>query len=1094
LKYIADLHIHSLFSRATSKASHLHGLASWAAVKGIQVVGTGDFTHPGWFSQLVEHLEEAEPGFFRLKSKSMLEQNDVLPAGLKADVSTIRFVLTSEISSIYKRGGKVRKVHNILFAPDLNSVRRINATLAGIGNIESDGRPILGLDSRDLLEIVLDRMPEGFLVPAHIWTPWFSLFGSKSGFDAIEECFSDLSEYIFALETGLSSDPDMNRMISALDRFTLISNSDCHSPGKLGREANILSTGFDFFSMREALKNPVDKKGHQVFDATIEFYPEEGKYHCDGHRKCGVCLEPVETQEALGICPKCGRPVTVGVLNRVVELADRTAPLYPEGSPAVHSLVPLPEILSELLGTGPATKRVMQAYVKLIGQFGSEFNILLNCAIAELEEHSSPVLAEAIKRVREGRVIRTPGYDGEFGIIRVFSEGERSKYSGQLNLFGTVPVKPAKKKQKQLEPARRITKKRQSKSTRKKKALNPEQQKIVDSDAHHIIVKAGPGTGKTHTLVQRVIRTVKQGLPCTVITFTNKAADELKARIDSGRKSGVIFIATLHGFCLHWLRLAYPGIRVAGPEMRRWVLRSLCPEPGEKAIRKLEHEITTYLQEASDIMQDRPAVATGYLDKLADENLVDIDEVIPRTTDLIRKNKRISEQIRRETGALFVDEFQDLNKNQYELVKLLAATSAIFAIGDPDQAIYGFRGASPLWFSTFINEMKPEQHVLCRNYRSGSTLVDAAAKVIHHNRHQDIQTEQKSEVKLPSRIYRHTSSSPQAEAGFILGRIESLLGGSSHREVEKLTDVGGSVSLGDIAILYRTGKQAEILADTLTGHGFPVQVVDLVPFFKSDTVYPLYCWSLALSYLSDTTHLQSILKLETGVGPKLLQEFERATWEKNLAISDLTDQIPKSCSSRLVTVLENILLLHAELKKTAENKGIDSALRMIVLKYGVDEEERDVTRFFQLAGNFGKSPDDFAVHLQRYNDSVVYDDRAEAITLMTLHAAKGLEFPIVFITGLEEELLPFAPRKTCSHEEELEYNEEERRLFYVGMTRAEQVLYLTHSSKRVVHGELRSMNPSRFLKEIPDHFISPVDSDNSDKKRLKKKVRQLSLF
>ena len=265
MRYIADLHIHSPFSRATSKASHLQGLAAWAAVKGIQVVGTGDFTHPGWLRQITENLVEAEPGFFRLKPEFCVVPDNVLPPGLQADVSTIRFVLTAEISSIYKRGGQVRKVHNILFAPDLASVRRINAVLAGIGNIEADGRPILGLDSRDLLEIVLEKAPQGFLVPAHIWTPWFSLFGSKSGFDAIEECFGDLADQVFALETGLSSDPDMNRLVSALDRFTLISNSDCHSPGKLGREANILTTGFDFPSLGEALRRPVSEQRRAAF-------------------------------------------------------------------------------------------------------------------------------------------------------------------------------------------------------------------------------------------------------------------------------------------------------------------------------------------------------------------------------------------------------------------------------------------------------------------------------------------------------------------------------------------------------------------------------------------------------------------------------------------------------------------------------------------------------------------------------------------------------------------------------------------------------------------------------------------------------------
>ena len=433
MQYIADLHIHSPFSRATSKASNLAGLFAWARAKGINLVGSGDFTHPGWLAQLKDQLIEAEPGFFRLKDENVPAALD----NLAPEPIPIRCTLTAEVSSIYKRHGKVRKIHNILYAPDFASMERINARLAGIGNIESDGRPILGLDSRDLLEIILEEAPEGFMVPAHIWTPWFSLFGSKSGFDAIEDCFDDLTEHIFALETGLSSDPEMNRLISALDRFTLISNSDCHSPGKLAREANLFDTDFDFFAMREALKKPA-----QGFRGTVEFYPEEGKYHCDGHRKCAVCLEPAESRKTGNICPECGKPLTIGVLHRVMELADRKEPLYPANGPGFESLIPLTEILGEILGTGPASKKVMSQYVRLINLFGSEFSILRSTPADEIGQKSSPILAEAISRMRQGKVIRHPGYDGEFGIIKVFEEGELDSLPGQISLFDAVRKKP----------------------------------------------------------------------------------------------------------------------------------------------------------------------------------------------------------------------------------------------------------------------------------------------------------------------------------------------------------------------------------------------------------------------------------------------------------------------------------------------------------------------------------------------------------------------------------------------------------------------------------------------------------------------------
>ncbi len=436
MHFLADLHIHSPYSRATSKNSHLAGLAAWAQIKGIHLLGTGDFTHPGWFAELKEQLVPAEPGLFRLK-------NPLVPQALAATTPaplTVRFALTAEISSIYKRHGKVRKVHNIIFCPDFESARVFSARLAALGNIHSDGRPILGLDCRDLLEIVLEEIPHGFLVPAHIWTPWFSLFGSKSGFDTVEECFGDLTPHIFALETGLSSDPDMNRLLSALDRFTLISNSDCHSPAKLGREVNLFDCELSFAALRRALEDP-----QQGFLGTVEFYPEEGKYHHDGHRKCGICFDPITSREHNNICPVCGKPLTIGVSHRILELADRTTPHYLKQAPAFESLIPLPEILSELLGVGPGSKAVLKQYARLISKFGSEFSLLRAIPVAEISKDST-LLGEAIKRMRQRRVIRQPGFDGQFGVIHLFSEGELPQLAGAKGLFATEKVqhKPPK--------------------------------------------------------------------------------------------------------------------------------------------------------------------------------------------------------------------------------------------------------------------------------------------------------------------------------------------------------------------------------------------------------------------------------------------------------------------------------------------------------------------------------------------------------------------------------------------------------------------------------------------------------------------------
>jgi PHP family Zn ribbon phosphoesterase len=327
MSYIADLHLHSCYSRATSKHANLEGYYYWAQLKGIQLLGTGDFTHPQWYRELSEKLEPDGSGFYRLKQPPVaIPESGLADLPPVAGTNPVKFCLTAEISSIYKKAGATRKVHTLLFAPDLATVARINTRLAALGNIKADGRPILGLDPKILLKIIKDISPETQLVPAHIWTPWFSLFGSKSGFDAIEDCFEELTPEIFALETGLSSDPVMNWRWSALDRFRLISNSDAHSPQKLGREATVFHTDFNYTAMFAALKTGAG------FGGTIEFYPEEGKYHLDGHRKCQLCLEPEATLKNHGLCPVCGNPLTIGVMHRVIQLADRPQGVKPAGA------------------------------------------------------------------------------------------------------------------------------------------------------------------------------------------------------------------------------------------------------------------------------------------------------------------------------------------------------------------------------------------------------------------------------------------------------------------------------------------------------------------------------------------------------------------------------------------------------------------------------------------------------------------------------------------------------------------------------------------------------------------------------------------
>lgn len=410
MKMIADLHIHSRFSMATSKEGTPENLDFWARKKGISLIGTGDFTHPVWREELKERLVSEGNGLYRLRDEYVKEESRKFPG------EGTHFVVSGEISSIYKKNGKTRKIHNVILLPSLEAADAMAQRLEKIGNIHSDGRPILGLDSHDLLEMMLDVCPEGILIPAHIWTPHFSVLGAKSGFDSVEECFEELAPYIHALETGLSSDPAMNWRISKLDRYQLVSNSDAHSPSKLGREANLLDIDCSYEGLYRAIQTGEELEG------TVEFFPEEGKYHFDGHRKCGVSLSPVEAERLGGICPVCGKKLTMGVDHRVEQLADRAEGFVKKDGKKYESLVPLPEVISTCMGYSAASKKVQGCFEQMIQTLGTEFDILRNVPSEDIKSCAGERIAEGIENVRTGNVKRIPGYDGEYGKIELFDE------------------------------------------------------------------------------------------------------------------------------------------------------------------------------------------------------------------------------------------------------------------------------------------------------------------------------------------------------------------------------------------------------------------------------------------------------------------------------------------------------------------------------------------------------------------------------------------------------------------------------------------------------------------------------------------------
>lgn len=402
IKQIIDLHIHSKYSRACSKDLELPKIAKTCEKKGIDIVATGDFTHPLWFEHIKENLVEYNHGIYKLKNNNY----------------STKFILSTEIACIYKDKDRCRRLHLLIMAPNLKVVEKFNEELKKRNvNIRSDGRPIMGLSAKEVLEIILTIDKDMMMIPAHAWTPWFSVFGAKSGYDSLEECFGELTFHIKAIETGLSSDPTMNRRLSKLDNITLVSNSDAHSLFNLGREANL----FQFNNEKEItyweIKRIIEESDNKKFLYTIEFYPEEGKYYADGHLNCNFSCDPIRTKKENYLCPICKKKLTVGVLHRIEDLADKKEIAKNKFIPHKY-IVPLREIIAFVFCCGVKTKKVEKEYQNLINNIGNEFYILINASLKEMSEFvSDKNILKAIKNIREGKVQAIAGYDGKFGKI-----------------------------------------------------------------------------------------------------------------------------------------------------------------------------------------------------------------------------------------------------------------------------------------------------------------------------------------------------------------------------------------------------------------------------------------------------------------------------------------------------------------------------------------------------------------------------------------------------------------------------------------------------------------------------------------------------
>jgi DNA helicase-2/ATP-dependent DNA helicase PcrA len=1058
--YVADLHIHSKYSRACSRDLTLPNLAWWARRKGIALLGTGDFTHPAWFDHLKENLVDAGPGLFRLADESEVTKR--LPGSLQASPSA-SFMLSVEISTIYKRDDRTRKVHHLVYVPDFAAAARFNTALGRIGNLTADGRPILGLDSRDLLEIALEA--GGYLVPAHIWTPWFSALGSKSGFDAIADCYVDLAEHITAVETGLSSDPEMNWRVSSLDRYRLVSNSDAHSPAALAREATLFTGEPDYHAVRDGLG----------LAGTLEFFPEEGKYHADGHRACGVNWEPARTREHGGRCPECGKPLTVGVLSRVEDLADRPQQFRRPDAHVEH-LIQLHEVLGEINGVGPKSKTVEASLNHLVATLGSELDILRKIPLDAIGQAGGETLREAISRLRSGTVRRVPGYDGEYGVITLFEPGElRNRASApQMETLFDVP------QQRKPEPVKapKIQKNRAPASGSRAVGAGDSGGAAggrlagVDGSVSAGGRQAGvdgSAAGGSRTAADAWRAAEKASLPPLAPASPHEPFEPMLAGME---EVGTGLLDRLDA--MQRVAASAPGgplLIVAGPgtgKTRTLTHRIayLCAELGvvperclaitftRRAAAELRERLDALLgADAEDITvgtfhsvgltilkENAKAAGLGAKWRIADENeraelreqagdddlayvkllrqqdLVDLDELITGPVSLLRGDPALVEKYRRRWQWIFVDEYQDVDETQYELLRLLSpADGNLCAIGDPDQAIYSFRGADVKYFLHFNEDFVDARLVrLTRNYRSSAPILAAAVQAIApsslvNGRRLD---PARLDPEAPL-VGRYPAASVADEADFVVRTVDELVGGLSHRSldsgrIDSRSAGMGNLSFSDIAVLYRTDAQSGPIVEALSRAGVPVQK-------------------------------RSHNRLRDRAGVQAIARELRHAGSSGGTLAARVKQTAQALAQRFAApTLDGEHLSPEDIWTAAD------LLRPLAQRIG-----DDLPRFLQEIAT-GAEVD-------------ALDPRAEAVNLLTLHAAKGLEFPVVFLVGCEDGLLPLRWPGAKPGEEDIA---EERRLFFVGLTRAQDRLYVSNAARRFRHGSEREQSPTPFLDAI----------------------------
>jgi superfamily I DNA/RNA helicase len=830
-------------------------------------------------------------------------------------------------------------------------------------------------------------------------------------------------------------------------------------------------------------------------------YSQEGKYHHDGHRKCDIAFEPEITKKHNSMCPECGKPLTVGVLHRVVDLADRQQPQKPREAADYRYIIPLPEVLGEIEGVGPKTKTVRRKYRDVISNFGNEFDLLHQVPIEEIEKKNGAVLAEAVRRIRDNDVNPKAGYDGVFGVIKVFEDGEIERIRGQLGFFGIDEYKVDEKQQQaaEREPNAYEQDEEQKTGSEAPYALNPQQQKVKDSLRGTTLVKAGPGTGKTHTLVEWIVNQVERGQQAPdqvmAVTFTNKSAEELQLRLTNrlGSSAKRMTIGTFHAIAWQLLKELRPNIHtIYDRGARRMTLRFLFPELSGSERKRFEEDLLHFFELGTELSSDFKDYARRYQDYLEENGAVDLSNIINRLVSVIKDENGIRIQLQNRFKAIAVDELQDINPVQYEMVELLGGgdEKSVLAIGDPDQSIYGFRGSDLSLFFKFGRKFEANEIELSRNYRSTGNILEAAGSVIDHNG-------MKSGVALRASkekgrlISVHRAANPFAEADYILDQVERYIGGIDSLASGTHTDSQHSYGLGDIAVLYRTNAVGESLFKAFLKAGIPVNFGDGTPFLTEPPF----------------TVIANLLQLKLNPGNKMaLSDLlsEAYGWSDAQITSLLNavcgnewslfgDKLVENIADPLQEDLENLKKIYADITEHIESSRLTSAVRLACKEFMPEdlltgEQLRKKETLLELAEESDQDLEHFLEQMQLNPYTDAGRLKSEGVHLLTFHAAKGLEFPVVLIAAAEEEIAPILREDTDM--------EEERRLFYVAMTRAEEELQITYTAERSRYGEMRKMEASRFISEIPEHLkeVSGDEEAETEGEKEETHSEQLGLF